>query len=218
MISPILILCLFSLCQQTGGVERSFFYQTIWSVRPLSSLPPSLRLENCKTLTDKYFQTFRKANRQLRYKNITRTFFFWFFCFFSSKFLNVRIGFRNVSCLKWIHCHEKWRFTIDRYTINVSIYSTLNTIQLIFCWWTKPCLHIEIKQVTQVHNILVIVGDILTNKQKCNIAYLLALWVFSILDSAFNTISMWREEISWGMTCFLSNKSTREAHRWDDFV
>lgn len=49
------------------------------------------------------------------------------------------------------------------------------------------------KQVTQEHNILVTVGDILTNKQKCNIAYLLALLVF-VLASAINTFSMWREE------------------------
>lgn len=47
--------------------------------------------------------------------------------------------------------------------------------------------------MTQEQNILVIVGDILTNKQKCNIAYLLALLVF-VLDSAINTISTWREE------------------------
>lgn len=71
------------------------------------------------------------------------------------------------------------------------LYTVLeNTIQLIFCWCTRPHLRTE---VTQEQNILVIVGDILTNKQKCNIAYLLALLVF-VLDSAINTNSMWREE------------------------
>lgn len=74
------------------GVKCSFINQTIrWTSPSLHSF-----------LTNKYSQTNRKASRQLKYKNITRTFFFFWFCdfFFSSNFLDARIGFRNVSCLK----------------------------------------------------------------------------------------------------------------------
>lgn len=57
----------------------------------------------------------------------------------------------------------------------MSLYTVLDELDLVYIWkWNM--WH------TRVHNILVIVGDFLTIRQKLNIAYLLALWGF-VLES-----------------------------------